>query len=626
MKTLGEILLQTEAGEELLMGNHALVRAMLESGTKVVTSYPGSPTPEIGEAILSLPRAENPLYFEFSVNEKVALEVAFGAAINGHTSCVFFKSVGLNVASDSFVQLSLMNIPGGMVIVLGDDPGANSSQNEQDNRHYARLAYLPVFEPKDPQEAYAMYKEAVEVARQHQMAVLLRLTTHVCHAREIIHFSSLEEAEERPDGGSFSPDIYGPYIPIAQDVFPMKRRALERLKAVQTYSEDCPFHELIDYGNTERGIITAGLPYLSLLEVVQDAQEKVNILRLGMIHPLPESLLLHFLERHREVKVLEELDDVLEQKIKALAYDHLIQTRIRGKEDIEDWLGEYTPDKVGEVLRRTWPHLLPEFESKGFTPALPRPPQMCPGCGHRSAFYAIKKALGSGVHTVADIGCHTLGFLPPYEMGQVLLSMGHASSTAAGLSLFQKEKHVVAFLGDSTLFHAGLPGIMNAVYNGHNITLIIMENGTTAMTGHQDHPGTGKNVQGDTKKVAIAPLLETMGVEHIFTVDTYDQEKLTKYVQQALQTSGFSVVIARHPCMLKFTRQQKKRGRKIRQVEITEGCQQLHDCVARFACPSFQRGEDGTVTVHEDLCIGDGSCIQTCSLNAIAREGKGEEG
>ncbi len=616
MKKLGDVLLNPEPFSELLMGNYALVRAMLESGVRVVTSYPGSPTPEIGAAITSLPPENNPLYFEFSVNEKVALEVAFGAAVNGHTSCVFFKSVGLNVASDSFIQLGLMDIPGGMVIVLGDDPGANSSQNEQDNRHFARLSYIPIFEPQDPREAYAMFKEAVRISREKHMPVVLRLTTHVCHAKQIIDFSGLKITEPNNEPG-FSPEKFGPYIPLTASVFELKKIALQRLKDFQKDIEVSPFNEIINNG-ADRGIITAGLPFKSLMDIIPEMEQSVNILRLGVVHPLPEKLVINFLKDNGEVKILEELDDFLEQKIKSLAYDHNLNTIIEGKVDLDDWIGEYTPDKVWDVLEKNWPDLLrPREEKKPLHQAIPRPPQMCPGCGHRSAFYAINKALDEDHISVADIGCHTLGYLPPYSLGQVLLSMGHCSGTASGLSLFNTSKKVLAFLGDSTLFHAGLPGIINSVFNQHDFTLVIMENDTTAMTGHQDNPGSGRNVRGKTKKIAIAPLLESLGVEKILEVDTYNQKKLTEYVKEALAFEGFSVVIAKHPCMLKFSREQRKKGFALKNVRITEKCREIHACVSAFGCPSFQLEKDGTVWVHEDLCIGDGSCIQTCPVQAI---------
>ena len=298
-----------------------------------------------------------------------------------------------------------------------------------------------------------------------------------------------------------------------------------------------------------------------------------------------------------------------------------------GKAGAEDWLGEYTPDKVEGILRNglagPLPGAGPHGRSRSPAPALsPRPPQMCPGCGHRSAFYAIRKALPKDAITVADIGCHTLGFLPPYSMGQVLLSMGHSTGTGSGLALFNTERPVVAFLGDSTFFHAGLPGIINALFNRHNLTLVVMENGTTAMTGHQDHPGTGQNTRGPAEAIPLRRVLEGLGVRNIREVDTYSQAKLAGMVREAVAEEGFKVIIAYHPCMLKLTREaRRKPGFVRRRVGIRQdACEKIHECVESFACPTFQRGKDGTVTVSPELCIGDGSCIQTCPVKAIEPE------
>ena len=620
MKYLEDVLLSREACSEIVPGNTAVVRAMIEAGTRVMTSYPGSPTPEIAAAIQHIPQEKRPFHFEFSTNEKVATEIAYGAALNGHLSTVFFKSVGLNVAADTFVQLAYMRLPGGMIIVLGDDPGLNSSQNEQDNRHYAHLSYIPVFEPASPTEVYHFYKEAAKLAQKKYMPVIVRLTTHVCHAKEKVAFSAWTPMEfDRTPRFDVK---NGPYIPITAKVFPMKRQALKNLAEVQIFSDRSDLHHLDDHANRQRGIITMGLPYLSLLDVLEDVQHPPDILKLAIVHPIPRQRILDFLKTHNEVKILEELDDVLEKEIKALAYDAGLSTRILGKLDLEDWIGEYTPDKVAEVLQRAWPDLLPASpQSRADRPYMPdRPPQLCPGCGHRSAFYAIKKALRNTDITVADIGCHTLGFLPPYEIGQALMCMGASTGIGCGLSLFQQSRKVVAFLGDSTFFHAGLPGIVNALFNNHHITLILMENGTTAMTGHQDHPGSGRNFNDITEKIPIRQVLEGLGVKRIYEVDTYQQAKLTEMVKQAVADETFSVVIAKHPCMLKFTREQRKKsGYTPRRVAIDqEICEQIHECVAQFACPTFTRMSDGRIEVNHDLCIGDGSCVQTCPVGAIS--------
>ncbi|RCK78454.1 MAG: Indolepyruvate oxidoreductase subunit IorA [Candidatus Ozemobacter sibiricus] len=623
MKRMTDVLLNPAGGSEIVMGNTAIVRAMIESGVRVVTSYPGSPTPEIASAIQTLPAERCPLYFEFSTNEKVATEVAFGAALNGHLACVFFKSVGLNVAADTFVQLGLMNLPGGLVIVLGDDPGANSSQNEQDNRHLARLAYLPVLEPASPTEVYTMFKAAAALARAERTAVIVRLTTHVCHGKEKVTFAPWEPAPP-DDTPRFSPQN-GPYIPITSLVFPLKRQALERLGRLPGRLDPHICTKLSNHGNRRRGIITAGLPYLSLLDVLPAAREWPDILKLGLVHPLPRQKVLEFLQTHDEVKILEELDDFLEGQIKALAFDHRLPVRILGKLDPDDWMGEYTPDKVARVLARAWPDLLPPPPPPPTVTAPPRPAQLCPGCGHRSAFQAIRAALPPGTITVADIGCHTLGFLPPYEIGQVLLCMGHSCGTAAGLALFNRQRPVVAFLGDSTFFHAGLPGIINALFNHHDFTLIVMENGTTAMTGHQNHPGTGRNFREAVEAIPIRRVLEGLGVKTILETDTYQQDRLTALVKQALATPGFKTVIARHPCMLKFTREQARQGKpRLPPVRLTEACDQTKVCISSFACPSYQFTPEGKVRVHPDLCIGDGSCRPVCPRQAIQPGKKGE--
>ncbi len=618
MKLMGEMLLRQEAFAEIVMGNTALVRAMVEAGTQVITAYPGSPTPEIAAAIVSIPAEQRPFYFEFSTNEKVATEVAYGASVNGHLATVFFKSVGLNVAADTFVQLSLMHLAGGLVVVLGDDPGANSSQNEQDNRHYARLAYTPVFEPADPAEVHSFYLEAARLSRRLHMPVILRLTTHVCHAKQKVSFPAWQPAAV--DRAPRFDVANGPYIPLPFSVAELKRRALDRLAAVRAQAVRCGLHRLLDHGNRRRGVITWGLPFLSLMDALENVQPRPDVLKLGVVYPLDYGQIAAFLGEHQEVLVLEELDDLLEMEIKAKAYDLGLRTKIWGKQDQEDWIGEYTPDKVGGILHKVWPDLLPAPPEAVDTVQVPeRPPQMCPGCGHRSAFHAIKQALSAADITVADIGCHTLGYLPPYEVGQLLMCMGASPGIGAGLSLFNRSRRVLVFMGDSTFYHAAMPGVINALHNRHNITMIVMENGTTAMTGHQDHAGSGRNVLGTTPRIPIRRILEGFGVESIFETDTYQQEQLTDLVGKAMAVEGFSVVIARHPCMLKFTREQRRKpGFEPRRVDIDQkACERMHVCVAAFGCPTFTRGPDGRIEVNPDLCIGDGSCVQTCPTRAI---------
>ncbi|RJP81864.1 MAG: indolepyruvate ferredoxin oxidoreductase subunit alpha [Desulfobacteraceae bacterium] len=619
MKKMGDMLLQENPFSEIVMGNTALVRAMVEAGTRVVTSYPGSPTPEIATAIRSIPPAARPFYFEFSTNEKVATEVAFGAAMNGHLSTVFFKSVGLNVASDSFVQLSLMKITGGMVIVLGDDPGANSSQNEQDNRHFAHMSYTPVFEPANPSEVYSFYREAARISRQRQMPIIVRLTTHVCHAKERVEFGGWKPKPHDPAIRFNAAD--GPFIPITSMVFPKKRRALENLSAIERIAGDSGLNRLVDNQNQNYGIITAGLPFLSLLEVLENAAEQPDILKLAVVYPVSRKRVTQFLQAHDKVLVLEELDNILEKEIKLIAFEEKIGTGIIGKKDAEDWIGEYTPDKVFQVIKKNWPELLPDKPEKQdrISEAPPRPAQMCPGCGHRAAFHAIAKAVSEQDIKVADIGCHTLGFLPPYKMGDILLCMGASTGIGSGMSLFNSTGKVIAFLGDSTFFHAGLPGIINALFNKHQLTLIIMENGTTAMTGHQSHAASGENFNEPVDAIPVRKVLEGFGIEQIHETDTYQMKKLTELVKKAMAEPGLSVVIAKHPCMLKQMREKRRRpGFKSVPVTILQDdCTRRYECVEKFGCPSFVRNKDGRITINHDLCIGDGSCVRVCPSQAI---------
>ncbi len=613
MNQFAKQLIQKESWSGMMMGNYALARAMLEVGVDVATTYPGSPVPEIANALLTVPEKERNLYFQYSTNEKVALEVAFGASVNGHLSTVFFKSVGLNVAADSAVQLGLLNLVGGMVIILGDDPGAHSSQNEQDNRHFSRKSYIPMFEPSTPTEAYQMFKQATTLSQQYQVPVFLRMTTHVCHAKEEITFDKITKTAYSWES-KFNPNN-GPYLPITKRVFPLKVKAYEKLEKLEDYAENSEFNQLHSNGKTKKGIITASMPVLSLKENLAEIYENIDLLQLGFTFPWPRKMVKKFLQTHDEVLIIEELDRIMEQEIKAMAFDEQVKCKILSRKTNADLMGELLPHRTWKILSDHWPEIFKPREAPEKQEVGARIAQMCPGCGHRSAFHAIKKALPKDIITVGDIGCHSLGFFKPYYMGQSLLSMGHSNGTGAGLSINNKNRKVLTFIGDSTFFHAGIPGIINAVVHDHNMTLVVMENGTTAMTGHQPHAGTGEI----GAKVPLQKLLETLGVKFLRRVDTYKQSELTQHVKEALDYDGFAVVIASHPCMLKFTRKQRKKPNyKQRHVTLNQDlCNQTYECIEKFGCPTFTRHEDGSVTINEDLCIGDGSCIQTCPVKAI---------
>jgi indolepyruvate ferredoxin oxidoreductase alpha subunit len=368
-----------------------------------------------------------------------------------------------------------------------------------------------------------------------------------------------------------------------------------------------------------------GLPALSLLENITSSVAPVELLKLGLTYPWPSAKVEEFLRSHDEVLIVEELDRILEQELKSFVLDHAIPVRLHARVGDEELMGEMTPGRTWTLLARIWPDLFPPCPAHEPGPAVtPRIPQMCPGCGHRSAYHAIKSALPPNAITVADIGCHTLGFFEPYDIGKVLLCMGHSTGTAAGLRLFNQERKVVCFLGDSTYFHAGIPGVVNAVANDHDITLILMENDTTAMTGHQ--PLASSPEQGE-RRISIEETLKSLNVKFIRNVDTYRQAELAQAVREAMEHTGFSVVIARHPCMLQFTKRQMRKGAfKPVQVQVDQQvCDKQHVCTGDFGCPSFVLHEDGTVTVHPDLCIGDGSCRQTCPTQALIQPRGGKD-
>jgi indolepyruvate ferredoxin oxidoreductase, alpha subunit len=560
MNFLANQLLTPGSWTGLMMGDYAIARAILECGVSVITSYPGSPVPEIGQALELIPRDRRKFYFEFSSNEKVASEIAFGASINGHLSTVFFKSVGLNVASDALFQVALLNVIGGMVVVLGDDPGANSSQNEQDNRHYARLMYIPMLEPASPSEAYAMFKSAAQLSQKIQRPVFLRLTTHICHAHEVIEFQSLPSSYKNLSP-QFNP-ANGPYFPLTQESIRMK---LETIAKIKTLSENLLENTLYTGNIKDKGIISAGMPALAIREILEQSGQKPDLLKLGMTYPIPEKLILDFLNSHEEVLIIEELDRIIEREIKVLAWEQGISSKIYSKED-PFIVGEIGLSESLTILSQTWPDIFQNTEPEKDEDSLSLPvrsAQLCPGCGHRSALYAIKQALTeeAAQFTVAGIGCHLMSAYKPYELGKVLLCMGHSPSTATGLSLFNPKHKVVAFLGDSTFFHTGMPAIVNAATYNHNITVIIMDNFITAMTGHQSNAGSGgiTTVFGKiAPKISIMKVLESLNIGFLRNIEAYSQQKLTEAVRESLEYKGFAVIIAKHPCMLNFTRQKRK--------------------------------------------------------------------
>jgi indolepyruvate ferredoxin oxidoreductase, alpha subunit len=610
-------LLTGSAGERrLFLGNEAIVRGALEAGVALVTTYPGTPASEIGDRCYAISR-QTGLQFEFSTNEKVALEVAAGAAACGWRVLVAMKHVGLNVAADALMTLAYVGVKGGMVIVSADDPSLFSSQNEQDNRYYAKLAGLPMLEPATPEEAKAMTLAAFVLSEALKVPVLLRTTTRVNHTRGPV---TLGELAARPGPGRFVKD------PFHQVMVPaVARQAHVRLLAAQdqarALAETSEFNEIS--GGGVWGIVTSGVAGTHAADALTELglTGKVRLLKLGFTHPLPTELLGDFLAPLEKVLVVEELEPYLEEGLKAIAQERGLTVTIRGKgPGLFSRLYEYHPGLVREVIARFFDvaaevpaPLVPE---KILDQPLPdRPPNLCAGCPHRAMYYAVKIALKDlGVEGIfpTDIGCYTLGLLPPLSMADYLICMGSSISTAAGISRATGQK-VVAFIGDSTFFHSGLPALVNAVHQKHDFLLIILDNGTTAMTGHQPHPGVSLMPPGyPGEHVPIKRVVKALGVEQLWVVNPFHYKESLAATQEALTASGIRVLISEAPCHLYAQRLSGKR--RTARFQVTKGCGECRDCLDNFGCPAMylEKGDAGQLQIDPELCSGCAFCVQWC--------------
>lgn len=607
---------------ELLMGNHALVRAFCEAGVQVVTTYPGSPTPEIAAGLLAA-KPEG-LYFEYSTNEIVATEFAFGAALAGAPSCVFFKSVGLNVAADAFVQLPLYELPGGLVVIVGDDPSALSSQNEQDNRRYVRLCYMPMLEPSDAQETKDMFVWASRVAREHRTAIMLRMTTRISHGSMPVEFGALPESPVEPAG---VPDKT--QVPIAADAVAMKGKALERLIEFGQYAEADDWNYVVRQAGTDAGcgIICGGAAFAATRTALRLLGRGAEILKLGLSYPLPRRKLVEFCRSHDEVLVIEELDPVLEEELKVIAYEEGLDCRISGlgkygrAEDFSAQLAELDPGRLTRLLGKRFGIDYP-LEVLDLSDKAPkRLPQLCPGCGHRSAVFGTKMAVGRRGHAQADIGCHTMSYFPPYELGESLVCMGAGPTIAQGIKHVLGDSKVTSFLGDSTFFHAGIEGLINAAWNDHDVTVLLMDNQITAMTGHQPNPHSGRGPEGSRPEIEPVKLLQTLGFAQIEEVEAWRIDEVREAVKRGLAFAGPAVVVLRHPCMLYTTRQWRRERKMPPPYRVdTDKCTLKKTCIKYFACPAFYFEPAGAVQIDPELCIGCGCCAQVCPEEAIVQD------
>jgi indolepyruvate ferredoxin oxidoreductase alpha subunit len=589
---------------KLLMGNEAIARAAIEAGLNLAAAYPGTPSSEIIGTLAEWSGSFD-YYVEWSVNEKAALEVAAGAAYTGAYTLVAMKQVGLNVASDPLMSLAYIGVKGAMVIAVADDPGPHSSQTEQDTRVFAKFAKLPVFDPASPEEAFAMTKAAFELSHRYQMPVLLRPTTRVCHATAGIRFG--EVRANRPEGF-----VKDPKWVIFPRLSYQKHQWLEeqRVKLAAEFGSG-PWNPIQSGDRT--GIIAGGVSYLYALEAVGQLGLNPTLLKIGTPHPVPSQQIREFLAQVDRVIVIEELDPVLEEGVIAAAGGAGFQGPVHGKGSGDlPWAGEYSADLVREALARILklPPVPGVAEASAAAPELPvRPPVLCAGCPHRASFYGIKRATqGLNAIYTGDIGCYTLGNAPPLSMVDTCLCMGAGITIAQGLSRVDPDRPVFAFIGDSTFFHTGIPGVLNAVYNQHPVKIVLLDNGTTAMTGHQPHPGIGRTAcQLPAPAVDPVGILKACGVEQVEVVNPLDLAAVKAAVGRALAVPGPSALVLRYPCVALY----KPERRFAVDQKLCTNCKR---CIRELGCPAFFLDEKPQISRS---CYGCGFCGQICPAGAI---------
>ena len=608
-------LLNDSPGEKImLLGNEAIARGAIEAGVAFATTYPGTPSSEISLNLFQMSQ-ESDLYFEYSTNEKVALEVAAAAANSGLRTFCMMKHVGLNVAADPLMTLAYVGVTGGMVILSADDPAMFSSQNEQDNRYYAKFGNLPMLEPSSVPEAKEMMKYAFDLSEELKQPVLLRTTTRINHSNAFVTFGDMKPRQTK---GKF---IREPSrcvtVPAVSRQLHVK--LLEKMEKAKDICESSDFNPI--KGSGKFGIIANGVSFHYALDAVKDlgVEADTKILRLGFSNPMPEKLIKGFLQDCEKILVIEDGEAFMEEAVKAFAQEAGLMIPINGKsKTLFSRLFEYDPAMVrGNIASYFGIEYTPKEKlSSDNVPSIPmRPPNLCSGCSHRATFYEVKQAAGDmDIICPTDIGCYTLGFLPPLNTGDFVICMGSSVSTSCGFGQATDQK-VVSFIGDSTFFHSGITGLVNAVFNNHNFTLVILENGITAMTGHQPHPGVDMERFGldGFGRVNIEKLVRALGVEHVSVIKPFKVKKSIETIREALEYKGVSVILSQEPCALYA---KSLNLLKPRAFKVSDRCVDHKDCVNTIACPSFYI-EDGRVKIDADTCVGCAVCAQICPENAI---------
>ncbi|MCR5503379.1 MAG: indolepyruvate ferredoxin oxidoreductase subunit alpha [Lachnospiraceae bacterium] len=577
-----------EAGTRAVMlGNAAIARGAYEAGVKVSAAYPGTPSTEISE---NLVKYKDEVYSEWSPNEKVAMEVAIGASMQGVRAMASMKHVGVNVASDPLYTISYSGVLGGLVIVAADDPGLYSSQNEQDSRMVARAALVPVLEPSDSEEARVFMKKAFELSEEYDTPVMLRTTTRLAHSQGVVNLEERIVPEDKPYVKNIRKNVMMPAM--------AKARHIEVERQMKRLAEDAASFDInrAEYNDLSVGFITSGIPYQYVKEVFPEA----SVLKLGLVHPLPKKLIAEFASKVEKLYVIEELEPVIEEQVKSWGI------ACEGKE-LLTLQGEYSANLLRErILKAPLP-----VKKAAEVPA--RPPILCPGCPHRSVYALLKKMK---IHAAGDIGCYTLGAVAPLQVVETSVCMGSSISTLHGMEKAKGKDYIkdwVACIGDSTFLHTGVNSLMNMVYNKGTGTVIIMDNSTTGMTGHQDHAATGKTLMGETTyMINLYALCKAMGIDFVKEIDAFDTEELEKTLKEALALDAPAVIIAKSLCAL-----HKDFVPKGKCAVDPEKCRKCGLCMAS-ACPAIHKDAEGRAAIDPTMCNGCGHCMKACPFGAIS--------
>ncbi|WP_407380628.1 indolepyruvate ferredoxin oxidoreductase subunit alpha [Methanobrevibacter sp.] len=624
---LKELVTGKSGEKQFLLGNEAAVRGVIEAGISIAATYPGTPSSEIGNILSVLAKDAN-IYFEFSTNEKVAMEVAATAAASGLRSFTFMKHVGMNVASDSFMTTAYTGVNGGMVILTADDPSLFSSQNEQDTRNYARLSNVPVLEPSNCQEVKDMVKYAFDLSEEYGLPVIVRTTTRVSHMRGVVEFGDINDNSSNNDDhwmrGHFDKDP-SKYVPVPAFAGKMHERLCAKISKINDVTNKSDFNTSQSFSDNKKyGVISSGSAYNYAYDVIKFNDLDMDILKIGFSYPFPDKKVFDFIKDLDEVFIVEEVDPIMEKEVLAIIGRENLDVTVHGKLDgTLPQCYEFNSDIVSEGFDKVMNFI--NKQDITFTDSLnklsdeipSRAPVLCAGCPHRAMYYGINIAIEelglkpSDVVFASDIGCYTLGINPPYNAADYLLSMGSSVGDGCGFSVSTDQK-VASFIGDSTFFHSGVSPLINAVHNKHNFVLTVLDNRITAMTGGQPNPGIPVDGMGDeAPEISIRKLALACGVDYVRVINPFNLEQVVKTYKEAFERDDTAVIISKAPCTL-IKGLTKKPPVKF----IESNCNNCDKCVNELACPAISK-VGGKIEIDTSMCDGCGVCIQVCKYGAL---------